>query len=284
MSSLFLTTANSGFIVTGAAGLGYTYGLQWILLPLSWLLGDLLVFPARINDLGRESQATTLFGGRGSVRPGNPHSPRRIYIRAMVGRAKVPRRAFALPGWVALGLFALLIIAYSSIGGFRGSVYTDALQAVIRIVGTIVALAAVIWFAVADSATYWRNMTSAGDGFLNPFPGGVGITAGFVAGFAAAAIGFGLGQPQIVSRYLAGSSPKETNEACSDSLVRLLSDEDTWNNYLGEINNVVMLGGGGASKDLTIINNFFERNYEAPPSLCNCRYQPLYAGGCLAYC
>lgn len=57
------TTANSGFIVTAAVGLGYTYGLQWILLPLSWLLGDLLfwyVFPARINNLGRESQATTL--------------------------------------------------------------------------------------------------------------------------------------------------------------------------------------------------------------------------------
>lgn len=121
--------------------------------------------------------------------------------------------AFALPGWAALGLFALLIIVYSSIGGFRGSIYTDALQAGIRMVGTIVALAAVIWFAVADSATYWHNMTSAGDGFLNPFPGGIGITAGFVAGFAAAAIGFGLGQPQIVSRYLAGSSPNETRSA-----------------------------------------------------------------------
>src|SRR5689334_12271291 len=49
-------TANSGFVVTGAVGLGYTFGAQWLLLPLSWLLGDLLfwsVFPNRINATGR---------------------------------------------------------------------------------------------------------------------------------------------------------------------------------------------------------------------------------------
>jgi len=57
------TTANSGFIVTAAVGLGYSFGLLWMLLPISWLLGDLVfwyLFPARINRLGRESKATTL--------------------------------------------------------------------------------------------------------------------------------------------------------------------------------------------------------------------------------
>src|SRR5262249_49982496 len=53
----------------------------------------------------------------------------------------------------------------------------------------------------------------AGTDFLSLFPGGFAITAGFVFGFAAAAIGFGLGQPQIVTRYLAGSSPEETRSA-----------------------------------------------------------------------
>jgi sodium/proline symporter len=45
------TTANSGFIVTAAVGLGYVYGLQWVMLPISWLIGDLFFwyfFPARI--------------------------------------------------------------------------------------------------------------------------------------------------------------------------------------------------------------------------------------------
>ncbi|MGP0104051.1 sodium:solute symporter family transporter [Rhodoblastus sp.] len=223
------TTANSGFIVTGAVGLGYAYGLQWVLLPLSWLLGDLVFwyfFPARINRFGRDSRATTLsqmlvhgLSGRAASAVGVLCALVILFCLAGYTSAqwlagqKFLSGAFDLPDWVALGIFALLIIAYSSIGGFRGSVYTDALQAVIRIIGTIIALGAVTWFAVTDSATFWRNMASAGDGFLNIFPGGIVTTVGFVAGFAAAAIGFGLGQPQIVSRYLAGSSPTETRSA-----------------------------------------------------------------------
>jgi Na+/proline symporter len=47
-----------------------------------------------------------------------------------------------------------------------------------------------------------------------PFPGSSLATAvGFIGGFAAAAIGFGLGQPQIVSRYLVGRDPQETQAA-----------------------------------------------------------------------
>src|ERR1700744_5218802 len=47
------TTGNSGFIVTGAVGLGYVGGVHWLFLPLSWLLGDIVfwsIFPARLND------------------------------------------------------------------------------------------------------------------------------------------------------------------------------------------------------------------------------------------
>jgi hypothetical protein len=43
-------TANSGFVVTAAVGLGYSFGLRWLLLPLSWLLGDVVfwvLFPRR---------------------------------------------------------------------------------------------------------------------------------------------------------------------------------------------------------------------------------------------
>ena len=36
------TTGNSGFIVTGAVGLGYSAGVHWVLLPVCWLLGDLI--------------------------------------------------------------------------------------------------------------------------------------------------------------------------------------------------------------------------------------------------
>ena len=42
---------NSGFIVTGAVGLGYAGGVHWLLMPFGWMLGDLIfwrLFPAAL--------------------------------------------------------------------------------------------------------------------------------------------------------------------------------------------------------------------------------------------
>lgn len=224
------TTANSGFVVTAAVGLGYLYGIQWAFLPLSWLIGDVLfwyVFPSRINEFGHKSGATTLseiltHGERGWVSSAIAVIASLIVVTCLTGYTsaqwlagqKFLAGAFSFPDYVALGIFALLIIGYSSLGGFRGSVYADAIQAIIRAVGTILAIGSVAWFAYSDSATFWRNIDAAGVDFLRPFPGGTLFGAGgFILGFAAAAVGFGLGQPQIVSRYLAGINPAETQAA-----------------------------------------------------------------------
>lgn len=223
------TTANSGFVVTGAVGLGYLYGMQWVMLPLSWLLGDLIfwrMFPGRINAFGRRTHATTLSemltsGLKGKLATTASVLSALVIVACLAGYTsaqwlagqKFLAGAFHLPDYVALALFALLIVAYSSLGGFRGSVYTDALQALIRIAGTVIALVAIVFFAATDPASFAANIASAGSDFLDPFPGGLVSGAAFVGGFAAAAVGFGLGQPQIVSRYLAGSSPEETQSA-----------------------------------------------------------------------
>ena len=224
------TTANSGFIVTAAVGLGYAYGIQWLMLPISWLLGDLVFwhfFPARINAFGHASKATTLSEMLKNDLDGRMASAvavlsALVIIVCLAGYTsaqwlagqKFLSGAFHLPEYSSLGLFAIMIVAYSSIGGFRGSVYTDTLQAFIRIIGTIIALVAVVYAAYSEPIAFLRNIADSGKDFLNLFPNGTFATAiGFIVGFAAAAIGFGLGQPQIISRYLAGSSPAETGAA-----------------------------------------------------------------------
>lgn len=221
--------ANSGFIVTGAVGLGYVYGVQWILLPLAWLVGDIVfwsLFPQRLNGFGRRSQATTLsellthgLQGRGATLLAVICGLTILlclsgYVSAQwLAGQKFIAGAFPVSGLGALALFAVLIIAYTSIGGFRGSVYVDSLQAVIRIVGTALALIAVFWVAREDGAIVGQNLDAAGPGFLSLLPAGGWPAAGFILGFGAAALGFGLGQPHIVSRYLAGASPAETRSA-----------------------------------------------------------------------
>lgn len=224
------TTANSGFIVTAAVGLGYTEGWRWLLLPISWGIGDLVFwyfFPAKINDLGKQSRAATLSELLRYRLAG--FYPKAITILSAVvilvcltgytsaqwiAGKKFLTGAFDLPANLSLIAFAGLIICYSSIGGFRGSVYTDTLQAFIRILGTAAALIAVFYFAWTDHAAYLANLRNIDDQFFNLLPTNTAVgLLGFVIGFAAAAIGFGLGQPQILSRYLAGKSPQETRSA-----------------------------------------------------------------------
>ena len=221
--------ANSGFIVTGAVGLGYTQGMRWLLLPLGWLIGDIVFwrwFPSRLNASGKASNATTLSQLLTSGLTGRAAKVLAIlcalvivvclsgYISAQwLAGQKFLAGAFGLGGVGALALFALLIITYTAIGGFRGSVYIDSLQAIIRVIGTALALGMVILFARADPRGFDLRIAAAGGGFLDPFGQGAVGVAGILLGYAAAALGFGLGQPQLVSRYLAGASPEETRSA-----------------------------------------------------------------------
>jgi sodium/proline symporter len=217
-------TANSGFVVTGAVGLGYAYGAQWIMLPLAWLLGDIVfwsIFPAKINRVGREAGAATLTDLVVYKISGRSRTILKLlcsvvilvclggYVSAQwVAGQKFLMGAFEFDGVTSLLAFGLVIIAYSGIGGFRGSIYADSFQAVIRLAGTAIALLAVGWVASKDPL-FWSRIESAGPSFLTLFPQGIG----FVLGFAFAAFGFGLGQPQIITRFVAGASPEETKAA-----------------------------------------------------------------------
>ncbi len=223
-------TANSGFVVTGAVGLGYTYGIYWLLLPLGWFLGDLLFwryFPHRINEYGARANATTLSDLISHGLPTGRFHPLTIATTGIVvlclggytmaqwiAGQKFLEGAFGFSAQASLLGFAILIIAYTSLGRFRGSVYADTFQAATRMLGTVVALGAVSWVALSDTEKFAENISQAGEGFLSILGAGSAASAlAFVLGYAAASLGFGLGQPQVTSRYLAASSPEETRAA-----------------------------------------------------------------------
>lgn len=224
------TTGNSGFIVTGAVGLGYAGGVHWLMLPLSWLIGDLIfwsLFPEKLNSLARKAHAATISEMLTYDLSGKAAKSIAIVVALLLATFLATYTAaqwlagekflsgiFDMSKTMALIVFGLTIVVYSSIGGFRGSVYVDVLQSFIRIGGTFVALIAVFWYALHDQGAFANNIATAGVDFLKPFPNaGLISILGFVGGYACAAVGFGLGQPQIVSRYMAGSSPKETKAA-----------------------------------------------------------------------
>lgn len=222
------TTGNSGFIVTGAVGIGYTGGAQWLLLPIGWLIGDLIfwsIFPARINALGRRAKAVTVselltFDLHGSCAWILSTTVAIVLVGLLalytaaqwLSGEKFLSSIMPISDLAALSAFGATIVLYSAIGGFRGSVYVDTLQAVIRVAGTVIAVWSVVAVAMV-SPGFSSNIAAAGPGFLNPFVNGSGAVAGMLIGYGFAAIGFGLGQPQIVSRYMSGASPEETKAA-----------------------------------------------------------------------
>jgi Na+/pantothenate symporter len=215
--------------VTAAVGLGYNFGAQWLLLPLAWLLGDILfwsLFPDKINATGREIRATTMTE---LIVHGMSPTPQLWLTRTIalviivclggyvsaqwIAGQKFLEGAFDFGGVASLLTFAALIVIYTAIGGFRGSVYADTLQAIVRAIGTAIALTAVFVVASRAPDKFWENIHAAGPSFLHLAPSGVLVALPFVLGYAAAALGFGLGQPQMVTRYLAGANPEETHSA-----------------------------------------------------------------------
>jgi Na+/proline symporter len=223
-------TANSGFVVTGAVGLGYMYGAQWLLLPLSWLLGDVLfwlVFPSRINATGRAVGATTMTdvivdGMTPRYKVGLRRAVAVVVLVCLGGYVsaqwlagqKFLHGAFSFGSITSLLVFAALIVIYTAIGGFRGSVYADTMQAIVRVIGTAIAISVVAIVASRAPGVFWDNIKAAGPHFLDIFPRNSLLAAlPVIIGFAAAALGFGLGQPQMVTRYLAGATPQETQSA-----------------------------------------------------------------------
>lgn len=223
-------TGNSGFIVTGAVGLGYVGGLQWALIPLGWLLGDLLFWflvPERLNRMARRADATTL----SELLSDGLSGPSARFLRRLVAVVltaflatytaaqwlagqKFLSSAFGFGGYAAFLLFSVTIVAYSSLGGFRGSVYVDTMQAIISLCSTVLALVFIASVALADGAAFAGNLQDAPAGFFSLVPNAqYGASLGVLFGFAAAAFGFSMSQPQVITRYFAGSSPEETRAA-----------------------------------------------------------------------
>lgn len=221
-------TANSGFIVSGAIGLGYLYGLQWVLLPIAWLIGDLVFwkyFPKKINAVSHDKNLMTLPDILTSGE--NKKSKTLSILTALVlifgvggylvaqwsAGQKFVTGAFELSSFEGLLIFALLIVGYSAIGKFRGSVYVDTFQAILRLVGC-----ALIFIFLVSNIQEAQNYSAAyadlDESYFSLF-GSMGLltACGFILGWAGASLGFGLGQPQVVMRYMAARNEHEIKKA-----------------------------------------------------------------------
>lgn len=220
--------ANSGFIVTGAVGLGYAYGISSLLLPLSWFLGELTfwqVFPHRLNNLSKKkdiktiSQFLTYDITKGKSTIQILGSIILVFATATYAIAQWKASAVTFTGFYNISttqgilLSGIIVTTYCLFAGFRSSVTANIVQGCFMILLTTVALI-FCFVQIGGISSFVNNPIFNEAGFSNlfnglPFWGAIA----FIVGWACAGAGFGLSQPQIIDKYFAGKSESEVKSA-----------------------------------------------------------------------
>jgi sodium/proline symporter len=212
-------TGNSGFIMFGAVGFGYTFGLMGLLLPLGIFLGELIYwtwFPEKVNRASVKSHSATV---PHLIAQALPEKDRRLVRAAVAVFVLVLIGSYASAQFIAAGraieqgfdistaqgtvIGSAIILVYCTGGGFRASVWTDLIQAGVMI-------------TVTSGVLVWITLSLGG---IGPVTAGLRelyaadtwqVLAGsplsaflFLAGFTIFGFGFSLSQPQLLVRIFA---------------------------------------------------------------------------------
>lgn len=224
-----VATNNSGYMFIGLIGYTYAVGIQSVWLMVGWIAGDLIgskVAHERMRDEAERVHANGIISLL--ARWGDTRNRSWQVLAALVSVAFLSTYAAAqisaggkalegmldIPMAIGMGMVALVVIAYSIAGGMRASIWTDAVQSLLMVVSMVVLLLAAVNHLGGLQAVF--QQAGAIDGFLNPSPTNLDVSGfigplAFVVGwmFAGAAA---LGQPHIVSRFLALQNTRQMNQ------------------------------------------------------------------------
>ncbi len=223
-------TSNSGWIMTGGVGFGYSMGTYSLLMWLGYLLGDLtfwILFPDKINKISIEQDSQTVPELIG-LSLENTREKRIIativailtlifvgvsIVAQFTAAAKTLNAFFGLQYEWGVIIAAATILVYCVTGGIRASIWTDVVQAFVvmfvsysvLVIGTIAA----------------GGVSQIIDSLYNIDPQLVDVTlnrawwtlVAYVCGFFACGLGFNLSQPQFLVRLMAGKNPEEVRQA-----------------------------------------------------------------------
>ncbi len=159
LAMTFVATYMSASTFIGGPGAAYRFGLGWVLLafiqlPTLWL--TLAVVGKKVAVLGQKLAAVTLNDLIWARYQSKClllicvltvlFSFFAIIVAQLVGGARLLETVADIPYRQGLFLFAGFTLTYTAFGGFRAVVWTDALQGIIMLIGTLVLLAWVIDF------------------------------------------------------------------------------------------------------------------------------------------
>jgi len=220
LAMTMMATYGSASSFIGGPGVSYNLGLGWVLLAMAQLPAGyfvLMILGKKFAIISRRYEAITLI----DFLKKRYNSNVVIFISAIsiivflfasmtaqwVGGARLIESLTGLNYTVALFIFAVTVLVYVVIGGFRAVALTDALQGSIMIIGTVVLLIGTI-IAGGGIDAIMGSLVNENPQMLSPFGSDGSLTPLYVSTFWIL-IGLGvIGLPQIAVRAM---SYKDSN-------------------------------------------------------------------------
>ena len=187
LAMTLVTTYLSAGSFIGGPGTAYTHGLVWVFLAMSQMptgYFTLSILGKKFAIIARKINAVTITD---FIRARYKNDALVVlcslsivafFIAAMgaqwIGAARLLQGAIGIPYKAALTFFAITVLIYTTIGGFRAVALTDTLQGVIMTIGTVVLFAGTV-AAGGGISNIVQSMYQASPGLITPF----GPTEGF---------------------------------------------------------------------------------------------------------
>jgi SSS family transporter len=220
-----VATNNSGFMFIGMIGLTYATGLSSIWLMVGWILGDLMVSLLTLRPLHAASRSEKVhsYGGLLAHWHGDDnHGLRRliglltIFFLTLYAAAQLKAGSKATsvllewePSWGII-ISAAIVLFYSAAGGLRASIWTDAAQSLVMLLGMGMLIVGGITLAGGWDPALGK-IGAIDSNYLGWFPDtdSLGIVL-FILGWLFGGIAV-VGQPHIVIRFICLDSPQHIN-------------------------------------------------------------------------
>lgn len=225
LAMTMIATYGSASSFLGGPGTAYTTGFGWALLAMSQVVTGyfvLLVLGKKFAILSRRYNAITMI----DFLKARYNSPAVAILSAIaiiiflfsamtaqwVGGGRLIESLTGLSYTSALFIFAISVLVYVTIGGFRAVALTDAVQGTIMIVGTLILLIAVI-IAGGGIPTIMQDLLNENPNLVTPFGADRSLTPAYVSSFWIL-VGVGVvGLPQMVIRTMSYKSSRAMHRA-----------------------------------------------------------------------
>ncbi|WP_226577232.1 sodium/pantothenate symporter [Halobacillus litoralis] len=225
LAMTMIATYGSASSFVGGPGVAYTMGLGWVLLSMTQLATGyfvLSVLGKKFAIMARKIRAVTLI----DFLKERYQSKWVVILSALsiiiflfsamaaqwVGGARLIESLTGLSYTAALFIFAVSVLVYVIIGGFRAVAITDTVQGVVMFLGTLIILAGTI-IAGGGVGNIMTDLAAENPDLISPYGADRSLTPLFVSSFWIL-VGVGVvGLPQVAVRAMSYKSSRGMHKA-----------------------------------------------------------------------